>query len=82
VTIEETIRAVIREELATLARPAAGEWLTPDDVAEQLRLEVSTVYQKIRRGVIPAHRFDGRIYVSRAELDEAIRSAPRPERAA
>lgn len=56
----------------------SDEWLTARQVAELLGYEVSTVYAKIRRGVIPAHEFDRRTFVSRSELDDALRSAPPP----
>lgn len=58
------------------------DWMTVRQVAAELGYDVSTVYAKIKRGVIPAHDFDGRVYVSRRELDAAIRAAPSTRRAA
>jgi excisionase family DNA binding protein len=73
-SIEETLRSVVREAMADYGAPK--EWLTPGEVAIYLGLTSgSTVYAKIRRGVIPAHEFDGRLYVSRSELDAVIRAA-------
>ena len=54
----------------------ALDWLTVRQVADLLGYDVSTVYAKIRRGVIPAHDFDGRTFVSRRELDRAMRQSP------
>lgn len=76
-SIEEVLRDLVREAMADYQPPK--EWLTPAEVARYLGLtNVSTVYAKIRRGVIPAHEFDGRQYVSRTELDAMIRAAPAP----
>ena len=73
-SIDHAIRQAVREELAGLTQPR--EWLTPEEVGVELSLAVSTVYSKIKRGTIPAHGFDGRLYVSRTELDAALRAAP------
>jgi hypothetical protein len=35
------------------------EWMTPRDLAAEWQRDPSTIYAKIRRGVIPAHDFDG-----------------------
>ena len=58
------------------------EWITPRDLAREWRRDVSTIYAKIRRDVIPAHDFDGVLWISRRELDEAMRSAPLARRRA
>lgn len=75
-SVDDELRRIIREELANIAQPR--EWLTPQDVAAELDLADSTVYAKIKRAIIPAHNFDGRLYVSRTELDAALR-APKGE---
>lgn len=80
-TVDDVIRQAIRDELASLVVPPR-EWLSPADVAEELGLDVSTIYDKIRRGIIPSHRFDGRTYVNRGELNETIASAPSAARVA
>lgn len=80
-SIEDTIRAAVREAISEAVKPQA-EWLAPHEVATMLGLKPQTVYSKIKRGVIPAHDFDGRLYVSRSELDAAMRSAPAPRKAA
>ena len=58
------------------------EWITPRQLAAEWQRDVSTIYAKIRRGVIPAHDFDGVIWISRTELDAAMRRAPSARRAA
>lgn len=73
-TVREIARAVVREELARHA--PEWEWLTVDAAAELMGTSTKAIRGKLERGVLEAHRFDGRVYVSRRELDEAIRKAP------
>jgi excisionase family DNA binding protein len=72
--VRELARQVVREELARHA--PAWEWLVVERAAELLGITRKAVYSKIARGTLTAHRFDGRVYVSRRELDETIRKAP------
>jgi excisionase family DNA binding protein len=72
--VREIARQVVREELARI-KPE-WEWLTVDAAAELAGCTPKAIRGKLERGVLEAHRFDGRVYVSRRELDEAIRRAP------
>ncbi len=73
--VAEVARRVVREELRRHA--PEWEWLTVEQAAALLGCTSKAVYSKIDRGVLRAHRFDGRVYLSRRELDEAIRKAAR-----
>jgi excisionase family DNA binding protein len=73
-TVRELARQVVREELAR--HTPEWEWLTVDAAAELLGTTPKAIRGKLERGVLEAHRFDGRVYLSRRELDEAIRKAP------
>lgn len=49
-----------------------GTLLTPDDVAQRLKLTKGTVYQFIRQGLLPALRI-GRVYrVDELDLERFI----------
>ena len=48
------------------------KFLSVHEVARRLGLNVSTVYEKIRKGKIPAHRFGGSIRVSEQDLEDYI----------
>jgi len=72
--VRELARQVARDELARHA--PAWEWLTVEQAAHLLGTSRKAIYSKLDRGALAAHRFDGRVYVSRRELDEAIRRAP------
>lgn len=72
--VRDLARQVVRDELARHA--PAWEWLSVEQAAELLGCTRKAIYSKLDRGALTAHRFDGRVYVSRRELDEAIRKAP------
>jgi len=71
--VREIARQVFRDELAR--HVPEWEWLTVDAAADLLGTTPKAIRGKLERGVFEAHRFDGRVYVSRRELDEAIRKA-------
>jgi excisionase family DNA binding protein len=71
--VRELARAVVRDELERLA--PTWDWLTIAQAADLLGCSPKAVYSKIKRGTVTAHRHDGRVFVSRKELDAAIRGA-------
>lgn len=50
------------------------EWLNVKQVAEYLGLTKPTIYDKAQRGEIPNCKRAGRLYFSKKEIDEWIRS--------
>lgn len=69
--LAEVVRAVIREELTALANTSKAALLTPEELAERLKVPLSWVYEQSRQGNIPTHRM-GR-YI-RFDLREVIES--------
>jgi hypothetical protein len=67
--LEETIRAIVREELEQLAN--GSPWMTREAAARYLSLPVSRL-EKDRR--IPCHRQDRRVLYHRDELDAYLRA--------
>lgn len=55
-------------------RFARDELLTPDDIAEILRVQRTTALDYMRRGVIPARKIGKLWYSPRALLDEYLTS--------
>ena len=66
----EQIRVVVREEIAA-ASNGNRDLLTPEELAEKMRLPVSWVYEQSRQNKIPTHRL-GR-YI-RFDLTEVLES--------
>jgi len=48
--------------------PVELEFLTPQEVADVLKVRVTTVYEWIRLGKLPASRLGNRYRVARADL--------------
>ncbi len=69
--LAEVVRAVIREELTAVTNASKAELLTPEALAEKLKVPLSWVYEQSRQGNIPTHRM-GR-YI-RFDLREVIES--------
>ncbi|MBI4523936.1 MAG: helix-turn-helix domain-containing protein [Deltaproteobacteria bacterium] len=56
--LKELLRQVVREEIqaATGQNGQNKELLTPDELAERLKVPLSWVYEQSRQGNIPTHR--------------------------
>lgn len=71
------IRQAVREEIAALnGNKNPEELLTPEELAERLKVPVSWVYEQSRQGNIPTHRL-GR-YI-RFDVREVLESQKKKE---
>ena len=52
----EEIRRIVREEIKAANGDSVSELLTPEQLAEKLKLPVSWVYEQSRLGNIPTHK--------------------------
>jgi excisionase family DNA binding protein len=68
----ESFRQIVREELATTPKVL----LTPEELAEKMKIPVSWVYEQSRQNAIPTHRI-GR-YI-RFDLNEVLESQRKKE---
>jgi excisionase family DNA binding protein len=64
------VRRVIREELAQQATKKG--WVTPKKAAEILGLSVAVVYQRARRGKLPARHVGRNLYIDLDALDATL----------
>jgi excisionase family DNA binding protein len=69
--LADVVRAVVRQELTAVANASKAELLTPEELAERLKVPESWVYEQSRMNKIPTHRM-GR-YI-RFDLREVIES--------
>jgi len=74
--LESLLRRIVREEIQALKNDKAAELLTPEELAERLKVPLSWVYEQSRQGNIPTHRM-GR-YI-RFDLREVIDSQKKNE---
>ena len=70
----DAIRYVVREEMQ--AAVGTRELLTPDELANKLKLPVSWVYEQSRQGNIPTHRLGRYIRFDFREVIESQRKKP------
>ena len=78
-TIEEVLTPLVRrlvlEELRVAVLEAGPKWLTTEQAAARIGISSSGVRERIRRGDLPARKWDGRHYVAAAWIDGAIDGA-------
>ncbi len=75
-TLDDSIRAIVREEvqaaLRTLPSPrAAGEWLSTEEAAEVVGVRPKTVRAWVAEG-LPAQRRGRRLVISRKALESWV----------
>ena len=77
--LEDLLRNIVRSEVEAVIESGAAvarEWLTVSEAAKHARISESTMYSRIKDGIVPSHRFEGRILINRGELDQTIREQP------
>lgn len=52
--------------------------LTPIQVAEKLGFSRHYVYKMIKRGDLPAYKFQGRVFIDSKELKQFVRQSIKP----
>jgi excisionase family DNA binding protein len=70
--------ATLVERLVPVLAPAVqpiqpSGWLNAKSAASYLDLSEQAIRARVKRGEIPVHRCDGRLYFDRTELDEYVR---------
>jgi excisionase family DNA binding protein len=48
------------------------EYLTRNEVAEMLKIDLSTVHNWTKKGILQAYQCGGRVYYKRSEVENAI----------
>lgn len=48
------------------------KYLTRNDVAEMLQIDISSVHNWTKKGILQAHQISGRVYYKRSEVENAI----------
>ena len=69
--LEGIVRRVIRQEFETLQNGKTAQLLTPEQLADRLKVPVSWVYEQSRQGGIPTHRVGRYIRFDLAEVLES-----------
>jgi excisionase family DNA binding protein len=76
----EKIRAIVREEIKAAANGNGhgADLLTPEELAERMKLPVSWVYEQSRQGNIPTHRIGRYLRFSLTEVLESQKKSGDP----
>lgn len=79
VTPEELQNAIIEgvktqlQDLKSHFQPKEpNEYLTRSDVAQMLKIDLSSVHNWTKKGVLISYQIGGRVYYKRAEIENAI----------
>ncbi|WP_282069200.1 helix-turn-helix domain-containing protein [Olleya namhaensis] len=79
VTPEQLQNAIIQgvklhlEDLKKHFQPKTpNEYLSRQDVAEMLSVDVSTIHNWKSKGILKAHQIGGRVFYKRADIENAI----------
>jgi excisionase family DNA binding protein len=75
--LKPLIRDIARDELRTLRSESSPRYLTTEQAAARIGIGASAIRERIRKGVLPAHRWEGRLYVESDAIDEAIANSAR-----
>jgi excisionase family DNA binding protein len=74
--LEETVRAVVREELSRLQVEADERWYTAVEAAAYLRVSVQRIHDLVSQGRLPRPGEKGHsLRFRRADLDACVRQA-------
>ena len=66
--LESLLRRIVREEIHALQNGKEAELLTPEELADRLKVPRSWVYEQSRQGNIPTHRIGKYIRFKLAEV--------------
>ena len=67
------------QDLKTHFQPKEpNEYLTRNEIAEMLKIDLSTVHNWTKRGTLQSYQIQGRVYYKRKEIEERLREARSP----
>jgi hypothetical protein len=70
--IIEGVKSQLNDLKAHFQPKEPTEYLTRQDVAKMLQIDLSSVHNWTKRGVLKSYQISGRIYYKRAEVEQAI----------
>ena len=70
--IDSAVNKQINELKKSFQPKEPTEFLTRKDVADMLKIDISSVHNWTKRGVLSAYQISGRVYYKRTEVENAI----------
>jgi excisionase family DNA binding protein len=73
----ESIRSIIREELAILnTKETPQRFLSRQEVAELLKISLPTLNEYTRKGIVKGSRVGSRVLYDEAQIRESVKGIP------
>ena len=70
--IDDTVKKRIEELKKNFQPKKPTEFLTRNDVAEMLKIDISSVHNWTKKGILKAYQISGRVYYKRVEVENSI----------
>ena len=70
--IDTTVQKRLEDLKKNFQPKEPTEYLTRNDVAEMLKIDLSSVHNWSKKGILKAYQISGRVYYKRTEVENAI----------
>lgn len=70
--IDNTVKKRLEDLKKNFQPKEPTEYLTRNDVAQMLKIDLSSVHNWTKKGILKAYQISGRIYYKRVEIETAI----------
>ena len=70
--IDKAVKSRLEDLQKNFQPKEPNEYLSRREVAEMLKIDLSSVHNWTKKGVLTAHQISGRVYYKRKEIESAI----------
>lgn len=70
--IDETVKKRLEDLKKNFEPKTPNEYLTRNEVAEMFSVDLSTVHNWTKKGILTAHQIGGRVFYLRTDVENAI----------
>ena len=70
--IDKTVNNRLQDLKKCFQPKEPTEYLSRQDIAEMLQIDLSSVHNWTKKGILTAYQISGRVYYKRAEVESAI----------
>ncbi len=68
--IDDTVKRRLNDLKKNFKPKAPTEFLTRNEVAEMLKIDLSSVHNWTKKGILKAYQISGRVYYKRTEVED------------
>lgn len=77
IELVKEIQETVGELKATALNQQPKEYYTREEVADLLKIDLSTLHNWVKKGKITKFSIGGRVYFNRSEIENAIKQIPK-----